>query len=130
MKKVVCFYILCLCLGLSSFSQETTNLYRYVPVKKGMITLKDGTTVKFKHLKLNDQIINYTYPYGYVIEKNISDVNMIAKRCSHARFGAMVGGAFTLALVIDNEIAESSYQPGDGNRKADKSEYLEFGFFL
>lgn len=130
MKKVICFCILCLCLGISSYSQETTNLNQYVPVKKGMITLKDGTTVKFKHLKLNDQILNYTDPKGNVIEKNISDVSKIAKRSSCARYGAMVGGAFMLAIIVDNEITENSHRNTPGYHKADKSEYVEFGVFF
>jgi hypothetical protein len=115
---------------MSSYSQETTNLNHYVPIKKGKITLKDGTTVKFKHLKLNDQILNYIDPKGNVIEKNISDVGKIAKRSSCAGYGAIAGGAFTLAIVVDNELTENSYKPGDGNHKAAKSEYVEFGVFF
>jgi hypothetical protein len=130
MKKFVCFCFLCLCLGISSYSQETTNLNHYVPVKKGKITLKDGTTVKFKHLKLNDQILNYTDPKGNVIEKNISDVSKIAKRRSSAGFGAIVGGAFTLAIIVDNEIKEHPSQRIESSPRSDKAEYLEFGIFF
>jgi hypothetical protein len=130
MKKISCICILCLYLGINTYSQETTKLNHYAPVKKGKITLKDGTTEKFKHLKLNGIILNYTDPNGNAIVKNISDVGIIAKRSSYAGYGAIAGGSFTLALVIDNEITESSYQPGDGHRKADKSEYVEFGVFF
>jgi hypothetical protein len=130
MKRIICFCILCLCLGISSYSQETANLYQHVPIRKGKITMKDGTTVKFKHLKLNDQILNYTDPKGNVIEKKISDVGKIAKKSSYAGYGAIVGGAFTLAIIVDNEITENSYQPGDGHRKAAKSEYIDFGVFF
>lgn len=130
MKKVICFCILCLFLGINTYSQETTKLNHYAPVKKGKITLKDGTTVKFKHLKLNDQILNYTDPEGNVIEKNIADVGIIAKRSSYAGYGAIAGGAFILAIMVDNEITENSYQPGDGRQKIAKTEYIEFGVFF
>jgi hypothetical protein len=119
-----------LCLGISSYSQETTKLNHYVPIKKGKITMKDGTTVKFKHLKLTDQILNYTDPKGNVIEKNISDVGKIAKRRSYAGFGAMAGGAFTLAIIVDNEIKEHPSQRFESSPRSDNSEYVEFGIFF
>ena len=130
MKKVICYCVFCLCMGINTFSQEMTKLSHYAPIKNGKIMLKDGTTMKFKHLKLNESILNYTDLNGNAIQRNISDVDKIAKRSSYAGYGAAAGGAFTLALFISNEISESHYQPGDGNTEVAHSEFIEFGILF
>ena len=127
MKKTICFCILCLYLGFNAYSQENTKLNHYVSVKKGKITMKDGTTEKFKHLKFNDRIITYNDQSDNRIEKNISDVIKIAKRGNCSGYGAIAGGVFTLALIVDTELTASSHSAGSINRKVDKLEYVDFG---
>lgn len=100
MKIIICMCTLCLLCGLRTFSQEINRLDNGLPVGKGKITLKDGKSVKFKNLTLQNGLIRYSDIKGGTIEKSSSEVFKITKTGTYAGWGALLGGLTGLVACL------------------------------
>lgn len=80
MKKAVCYCAVLLFIALNVFSQEINQLNNGNSVRKGKITLKDGSSENFRNLKLNNGIFIFSDAKGKLIEQKTIEVFKITKQ--------------------------------------------------
>lgn len=95
-----------------SFSQSTSKLpITPAALKKGIITLNDGTAFDFKQLQFkNDSVFYQDYNLN-IQEMALQDISQISKTGSYAGIGALSGAGLGLLLGIG--LAKSLEDTGD-----------------
>lgn len=101
--------ILLLMVALTSFSQPVNKLPPApVAVRKGIITLPDGTMFYYKHLQFKNDSVFYQ-DFDLIAQKMaLQDISRITKDGSYAGIGALAGGGsglifgIAMAKTLDN----------------------------
>ncbi len=112
-----------------SYFPEINRLQNGISVPRGKMTLKDGTSVKFRNLRLQNSVFNYIDSNGNTTEKSPSEVFKVTKNGTFAGYGALTGGLSGLLACLQFSASESQNDINYGyygyeKRELSGSDYL------
>jgi len=92
MKNLILLLGLIMVFLINAYSQETSELSKVPPIKKGEIILQDGTKINFQQLSVVNDTVVFRNAQMESIKYASNDIYKISKTGNYAASGALYSG--------------------------------------
>jgi hypothetical protein len=92
MKNVTLLFGLMIAILMNAYSQETNELSKVLPIKKGEIILQDGTKINFQQLSVVNDTVVFRNAQMESFKYVSNDIYKISKTGNYAVEGAVYSG--------------------------------------